>query len=570
MKGVIYARYSSDNQREESIEGQLRENKAYAKRNGIEIVGTYIDRAVSAKTDNRPEFQRMIKDSAKKGFDVVIVWKLDRFARNRFDSAKYKAALKKNNVRVVSATEAISEGAEGIILESVLEGMAEYYSAELAEKVTRGMTENALKCKFNGGTLPYGYMVGEDQHLKINPAQAPVVIEIFRRYAGGESMTSIIEDLNARGIRTSRGNRFDKNSLSRIFANRKYIGEYKFRDVVVPNGVPAIISEDLFQRVAVRTKQNQHAQGKSKAPETYILTTKLFCGTCHSMFVGDSANKPNGVIYRYYKCAGVKRHSCNRKAFRKDWIEDKVIHMIMTALRNDQYIKAIADDLIALLQEGNEMIPALQEQLMDVRNTLDNLMKAIEKGVFTRSTKTRLEELEAEEERLIKCIQEEEAKVPKITRDMILHTLYKYRDMDMRVQKNRERLIDGFVKAIIVYDDYFKVILTYADEEFILPTSDEVENFCNSSAIASAVSPKKKDIQMDVFLFCPEGNRRSQMQYAGGILLTPVQTLVATLIDDSLRVTTPFWSGYFLLIALYGIFYRTIPTSCFVDGAVNR
>ena len=164
MRGVIYARYSSDNQREESIEGQLRENTAYAKKNGIEIVGTYIDRAVSAKTDNRPEFQRMIKDSAKKGFDVVIVWKLDRFARNRFDSARYKAALKKNNVRVVSATEAISEGAEGIILESVLEGMAEYYSAELAEKVTRGMTENALKCKFNGGTLPYGYMVGEDQH----------------------------------------------------------------------------------------------------------------------------------------------------------------------------------------------------------------------------------------------------------------------------------------------------------------------------------------------------------------------------------------------------------------------
>ena len=443
----------------------------------------------------------MIKDSAKKGFDVVIVWKLDRFARNRFDSARYKAALKKNNVRVISATEAISEGAEGIILESVLEGMAEYYSAELAEKVTRGMTENALKCKFNGGTLPYGYMVGEDQHLQVNPAQAPVVIEMFRRYAGGESMTSIIEDLNARGIRTSRGNRFDKNSLSRIFANRKYIGEYKFKDVVVPNGVPAIISEDLFQRVAVRTKQNQHAQGKSKAPETYILTTKLFCGTCHSMFVGDSANKPNGVIYRYYKCAGAKRHTCNRKAFRKDWIEDRVINMIMTSLRNDQYVNAIADDLIALLQEGNEMVPALQAQLKDVRNALDNLMKAIEKGMFTRTTKARLEELEAEEERLIKCIQEEEAKIPKISKEMILYTLYKYRDMDMRVQKNRERLIDGFVKAIIVYDDYFKVHLTYTDEPIDMPTTEEIEFMDQSSDIASAVSPIKKDIHLDVLFY---------------------------------------------------------------------
>ena len=134
MTGVIYARYSSDNQREESIEGQIRENTAFAEKNGIVIVGHYIDRAVSAKTDNRPEFQRMIRDSAKKTFDVVIVWKLDRFSRNRYDSAKYKAALKKNNVRVVSATEAISEGAEGIILESVLEGMAEYIQPTLQKR----------------------------------------------------------------------------------------------------------------------------------------------------------------------------------------------------------------------------------------------------------------------------------------------------------------------------------------------------------------------------------------------------------------------------------------------------
>ena len=165
MRGVIYARYSSDNQREESIEGQIRENTAFARKNGIDIVDTYIDRAYSTKTDNRPEFQRMIKDSGKKSFDVVIVWKLDRFSRNRYDSAKYKAMLKKNDVRVLSATEAISEGAEGIILESVLEGMAEYYSADLAEKVTRGMTENALKCRFNGGTVPFGYMIDETTAL---------------------------------------------------------------------------------------------------------------------------------------------------------------------------------------------------------------------------------------------------------------------------------------------------------------------------------------------------------------------------------------------------------------------
>ena len=135
MTAVIYARYSSDSQREASIEGQLRDCKDYAEKNGITVVGTYIDRAYSAKTDDRPDFQRMIKDSAKKIFDVVLVWKLDRFARNRYDSARYKIQLKKNGVKLMSATEIISEGPEGIILESVLEGYAEYYSADLAENV---------------------------------------------------------------------------------------------------------------------------------------------------------------------------------------------------------------------------------------------------------------------------------------------------------------------------------------------------------------------------------------------------------------------------------------------------
>lgn len=175
MTAVIYARYSSDNQREESIEGQLRECNAFAEKNGMQVVGTYIDRAYSARTDNRPDFQRMIKDSSSKKFEVIIVWKLDRFARNRYDSAHHKAALRKNGVKVVSATERISEGSEGILMEAVLEGMAEYYSAELSEKVVRGLKENALKCKFNGGTVPLGYTIDSEHHFQIDPITAPAV-----------------------------------------------------------------------------------------------------------------------------------------------------------------------------------------------------------------------------------------------------------------------------------------------------------------------------------------------------------------------------------------------------------
>ena len=180
MKAVIYARYSSDNQREESIEGQLRECKEYADKNGITILCSYIDRALPAKTDNRPEFQKMVQDSAKGLFDTVLVWKLGRFARNRYDSAHYKAVLRRNGVKVVSATENISDGPEGIILESMLEGMAEYYSAELAQKINRGLTENALKGKNNGGGIPLGYQLTDDQHLRIDPLTAPIVREILK------------------------------------------------------------------------------------------------------------------------------------------------------------------------------------------------------------------------------------------------------------------------------------------------------------------------------------------------------------------------------------------------------
>lgn len=257
MTAVIYARYSSDNQREESIEGQIRECTEYAKQNGITILRHYIDRAFSAKTDNRPEFQNMIKDSSKKLFDCILVWKLDRFARDRYDSAHYKAMLKKHGVKVTSATESISQGSEGILLESVLEGMAEYYSADLSEKVIRGMTENALKCKFNGGTLPIGYTIDDEQHFQIDPLTAPFILDTFKKYSEGWTMTQIRDWLNDKGVKNHLGLSLNYNSVQHILKNRRYIGEFRYRDTVVPDGIPAIVPQDLFDRVQEKMAKNK-------------------------------------------------------------------------------------------------------------------------------------------------------------------------------------------------------------------------------------------------------------------------------------------------------------------------
>ena len=172
QKCVIYTRYSSDRQREESIEGQIRVCEEYAQRNGLEVLHIYADRAMTGRSDQRPEFLTMIRDAASMTFDTVLVYKLNRFARNRYDSAKYKHKLKKYGVKVVSAMENIADDPSGILLESVIEGMAEYYSVELAENVVRGMTENALEGKWPGGLVPLGYKLDADRHLVIDETNA--------------------------------------------------------------------------------------------------------------------------------------------------------------------------------------------------------------------------------------------------------------------------------------------------------------------------------------------------------------------------------------------------------------
>ena len=416
MTAVIYARYSSDSQREASIEGQLRDCKDYAEKNGITVVGTYIDRAYSAKTDDRPDFQRMIKDSGKKIFDVVLVWKLDRFARNRFDAVNYKYQLEKNGVHLVSAMEPISQGPEGIMVESMLIGMAEYYSAELALKVARGERENALQCKYNGGVVPLGFTIGkEDRLYHIDPETAPIVQEIFTRYADGEPAEKIAASLNERGLRTRTGKPFVKNSFFQIFRNRRYIGEYRYKDIVTPGGIPAIVDQDLFDRVQQRFEQNRIAHGRpAKEDVSYLLTTKLFCGKCGTLMGGESGTSHMGNTYYYYKCGNAKRHGkahCDLKAIRKEPLERFVVDTAIKVIFSDEIIERLIDLVMEAQQKENTRLPVLKEQLRDTEKRLANLLEAIEQGILTPTTKQRLDELEAQKEALNTSILEEELKL---------------------------------------------------------------------------------------------------------------------------------------------------------------
>lgn len=490
MNGVIYARYSSDNQREESIEGQLRECKAFAEKNDIQIVDTYIDRALTAKTDNRPNFQKMIKDSEKRAFDVIIVWKLDRFARNRYDSAHYKALLKKRNVRVLSATEMISPGAEGILLEAVLEGMAEYYSAELAEKVIRGMTENALKCKYNGGTLPIGYTIDSNKFFQIDPITAPVVLDAFKHYADGATMQEITDEMNLHGVRTQRGCKVSINSVTRMLHNRKYIGEYKYRDIVHPNGIPAIVPEELFERVQERMAQTKKAPAKHKAEDEYLLTTKLYCGKCGCFMVGESGtSQQRKKVHRYYKCVSVKKHKgCDKKTVKKEWIEDIVIEQIKRIIFDDDLIEQLADTVLEIQGAENTTLLLLHKQYAETQKGIDNMLNAIQQGIITSSTKERLEELEQQKSEIAVQITKEEMRRPTLTKEQIIFWFDRFRKLNTNKLEHRRRLIDSFINSVYLYDDRMVITFNYKDGSKTI-TLEEIENSAFGSDLTSLAAP---------------------------------------------------------------------------------
>ncbi|HHY23566.1 MAG TPA: recombinase family protein [Clostridiaceae bacterium] len=468
MKGVIYARYSSEKQTEQSIEGQIRVCEEYCKRNDIDIVHIYVDRAVSASKniENRVEFLQMIKDSEKQKWECVIVYKLDRFARNRYDSAIYKNKLKKNGIRLISATENISDSPEGIILESVLEGMAEFYSKELSQKVTRGMYESALKAQSTGGAIPMGYKV-VNKKLEIDPIYAPIIKEAFEMYANGFTVKQICDKLNAAGYKTKRGKRFTHSSFNTVFSNKKYIGIYTYNnEVEIEGGIPALIDKETFFRVQEKLKRNKKAPARGKSKVDYLLTGKLFCGHCERSMVGESAKKPN-KRYHYYTCNGRKKfRDCDKNNIQKEAIERLIVENTVKKVLTEENINLIANIALKELEKDkndNALIKALGAQINEIQKGIDGLLKAFEMGAVSESLTKRLNKLEQQKKdteiRLIK----EQKSYPTLEKEHIIFWLEQFKDGDIDDPGFQRHIIDLLINKVFVFDvqDGIKLIITY-------------------------------------------------------------------------------------------------------------
>ena len=451
-----------------------------------------MDRALSARTDDRPDFQRMIADSAKGLFEVVLVWKLDRFSRDRYDSAHYKHILKKNGVRLISAKENISDGPEGIILESMLEGYAEYYSAELSQKIRRGQQGNARKCMNNGGNIPLGYYVDKATgRLAVNPETAPYVQELFRRYANGERLSCLQAEMKKQGLRSKRGNAYSVGVLSNLLKNRKYIGEYKYGKVIIPDEIPGIIDKELFERVQMRMAANKKAPARAKAEEEYLLTTKLFCGQCGRLMAGESGRGCKGIVYHYYKCSGAKRKlGCKKKAIRKNWIEDVVVKYTATQVLTDTVISRIADAIVIMQEQEDTVTPVLKQQLQQCETEIRNVMKAIRQGILTDSTRECLEELEQQRDSLRGSIAQLQLERRKFTKKEIVDWVSRYKDGNINDPDYRREIIDTFVNSVFVYDDKMILTYNYKDGSQTL-TLQEIEAAL-SSDLTGMCPPKKE------------------------------------------------------------------------------
>ena len=461
---VVYARYSSHSQRDVSIEQQVADCEAYAKMNGYRVMKVYADRHISGTTDKRPQFQKMLKDAEKGHWQYVLTWKVDRFARNRYDSATYKFRLKRCGVQVIYAKEAIPDGPEGILLESVLEGSAEYYSANLSQNIKRGMRYNAQECKVNNGSMPFGYCKGPDGRYAIVDAEAAIVREIFQKVEQGVPFAHIANDLNARGIRTKRGNLWNKGSFHGMMKNESYIGVYTYSDVRVEGGMPAIIDKALFLEVDHKLKTKKNPQGRHRENGDYLLTGKLFCGPCGSPMVGISGTGRHGELHYYYTCQKRRlEHTCTKDNVQRDWIERTIVEAALNHVLKPEVMEWIADAVMAYQarQENSAVLVGLRDDLKETKKSIDNMLKAIEAGIITESTKERLVQLESEKKRIENAICMEETSLTHVDRDFLMYWMERFRGGNVNDASFRRKVIQSFVNSVYLWDDHLRIAFNY-------------------------------------------------------------------------------------------------------------
>lgn len=476
---VIYARYSSHNQKDVSIEQQVEACRKYAVDNGLAVTAQYADRAISGKTDNRPQFQKMLKDAHKGDFDYVIAWKSNRMGRNMMQAMVNEAKLADLGIRCLYVEEDFDDSAAGRFALRNMMNVNQFYIENMAEDVLRGMQDNAAKCMVNN-LPPFGYRKGKDGKFEIDEDQAAVVREIFNRVLNGWSIYDIQTDLNRRGIRTGRGTEWKKQSFGHLLQNDKYTGVYRWSDITVDGGMPAILDKSTFDRVQDILKTKKKPRGKQRMNDDYILSGKLFCGKCGSPMTAQAGTSKTGKKFNYY-CCNRKRyeHACDKKNVPQQKIESVVMKFIKEKLLQDNFIEWIVGcyDKAALQIRDDSKKNELQAELQEVNTKLSNILKAIEAGIFNETTQQRMTELMDMRKDLEHAIRLEEMANQLPSPDEVRFWLDELRSGDLDNRLYQRKLILTFIRAIYVYDDILRIQFNYGKEANIPISSEAVAEF---------------------------------------------------------------------------------------------
>ena len=458
-KAVVYARYSSHSQTEQSIEGQLSAARRYASDKGYKIVKEYVDRAKTGTNDNREQFQRMLKDTARHQFSVIIVWKVDRFGRNREEITFNKYKAKKNGVRVEYIAENIAPGPEGVILESVLEGMAEYYSLQLSQNVSRGYLESAKK-RHVIGIPPLGYCKDEEKKYKIIPEEAETVRLIYDLYINGSSQSDILSYLKLRHIKNKQGNEFKRHVIHTILNDDRYMGNYRFKGIVLEeNCIPQIITKETFMLAQEASKKHLKMNAHNWNYSEYKLSDKLYCDHCGGKLKGSSGNGKLGKKYLYYICP-----NCKKIHIRADKLDEVVLKHIYNILDNREVLEEISENVYRYYEENDESAKEMErinDLISDNELRTANILKSIEAGLDYNLCKNRLDELKVEKEELEHLKADVELSVPiKITADKILFFLTMFRD-----DRKDSAIVSSLIAKIIISDTFAEIHLNCTDAD---------------------------------------------------------------------------------------------------------
>ena len=461
MRAFIYGRFSSHKQQELSIEAQIDICREYAEKHNITVVGEYVDRARSARTENRADFRRLIRDACTGVVDCVLVWRYDRFFRDRAESALYRKQLEAAGVHLISVTEFIPDGSAGVITQGMIETVAEYFSAKLSEDVTRGMNKAAQHCQITGGA-PLGYRPGPNKRWQIDPVGAELVKRCFEWYDSGKSMGELADHFNKEGHKTAKGNSFNKSSFTTILRNKKYIGIYEYDGTVsIAGGVPRIIEDDLFFRVQRKLDANRHRPGAYKAEVPYLLSGKLFCGKCGSPMTGTAGTGKSGVRHYYYICNNRRAKKCDKKNVRLDLIEEAVLQSALDVLTDDNisYISAEVERRCSENSGNKALVASLRVQLTEVEKQLKNIGNAIAQGIITETTKQMLMDAEADRAALRQQIDRATVQASlEVKAEAVACWLDGFRHGDRKSPEFRKDVFGALVHSVFVYDDYLKII----------------------------------------------------------------------------------------------------------------